>query len=178
MSPSRPRPLLSVVRLLRPLSPLCLQVRAMQIIDELEANKRGPYGGGIGHVSFTGARCACSACSACFVRSACSARYGAAMQSRAAQEAPDIRPWRSGCTLHLGLALWAGPRAGRVGMEASWPLATQAPTYPPHTAAPTGPSFVGRAQSGAAPAKTSPRPQAPAPAPKLAPNRSLTLPQP
>ncbi|EFJ52051.1 hypothetical protein VOLCADRAFT_103239 [Volvox carteri f. nagariensis] len=30
-------------------------VRAMQIIDELEANKRGPYGGGIGHVSFTGA---------------------------------------------------------------------------------------------------------------------------
>lgn len=36
---------------------LVLQVRAMQIIDELEANKRGPYGGGIGHVSFTGARC-------------------------------------------------------------------------------------------------------------------------
>jgi anthranilate synthase component I len=30
------------------------KVRAMQIIDELEANKRGPYGGGIGHVSFTG----------------------------------------------------------------------------------------------------------------------------
>jgi anthranilate synthase component 1 len=29
-------------------------VRAMQIIDELEVNKRGPYGGGIGHVSFTG----------------------------------------------------------------------------------------------------------------------------
>jgi anthranilate/para-aminobenzoate synthase component I len=33
------------------------KVRAMQIIDELEAAKRGPYGGGIGHVSFTGARC-------------------------------------------------------------------------------------------------------------------------
>ena len=31
------------------------KVRAMQIIDELETNKRGPYGGGIGHVSFTGA---------------------------------------------------------------------------------------------------------------------------
>ncbi|GLC33428.1 hypothetical protein PLESTM_000070200 [Pleodorina starrii] len=31
------------------------KVRAMQIIDELEVNKRGPYGGGIGHVSFTGA---------------------------------------------------------------------------------------------------------------------------
>jgi chorismate binding enzyme len=31
-----------------------LQVRAMQIIDELEVNRRGPYGGGIGHVSFTG----------------------------------------------------------------------------------------------------------------------------
>lgn len=30
------------------------QVRAMQIIDELEVSKRGPYGGGIGHVSFTG----------------------------------------------------------------------------------------------------------------------------
>jgi len=30
------------------------KVRAMQIIDELEASKRGPYGGGIGHVSFTG----------------------------------------------------------------------------------------------------------------------------
>ncbi|KAI8471172.1 MAG: ADC synthase [Monoraphidium minutum] len=30
------------------------KVRAMQIIDELEVNKRGPYGGGIGHVSFTG----------------------------------------------------------------------------------------------------------------------------
>lgn len=27
----------------------------MQIIDELEVAKRGPYGGGIGHVSFTGA---------------------------------------------------------------------------------------------------------------------------
>ena len=26
----------------------------MQIIDELEVHKRGPYGGGIGHVSFTG----------------------------------------------------------------------------------------------------------------------------
>ena len=26
----------------------------MQIIDELERAKRGPYGGGIGHVSFTG----------------------------------------------------------------------------------------------------------------------------
>lgn len=31
-----------------------VQVRAMQIIDELEVNRRGPYGGGIGHVSFTG----------------------------------------------------------------------------------------------------------------------------
>lgn len=31
-----------------------LQVRAMQIIDELETLRRGPYGGGIGHVSFTG----------------------------------------------------------------------------------------------------------------------------
>ncbi|GFR49083.1 hypothetical protein Agub_g11111 [Astrephomene gubernaculifera] len=31
------------------------KVRAMQIIDQLEVNKRGPYGGGIGHVSFTGA---------------------------------------------------------------------------------------------------------------------------
>lgn len=26
----------------------------MQIIDELEVARRGPYGGGIGHVSFTG----------------------------------------------------------------------------------------------------------------------------
>lgn len=26
----------------------------MQIIDSLEKAKRGPYGGGIGHVSFTG----------------------------------------------------------------------------------------------------------------------------
>lgn len=32
------------------------QVRAMQIIDELEAAKRGPYGGGVGHVSFSGER--------------------------------------------------------------------------------------------------------------------------
>lgn len=32
----------------------CLQVSAMQIIDRLETNKRGPYGGGFGHVSFTG----------------------------------------------------------------------------------------------------------------------------
>ncbi|WIA41823.1 hypothetical protein OEZ86_009153 [Tetradesmus obliquus] len=30
------------------------KVRAMQIIDELEVNKRGPYGGGLGHVSFSG----------------------------------------------------------------------------------------------------------------------------
>jgi hypothetical protein len=30
------------------------QVRAMQIIDTLEPSRRGPYGGGIGHVSFTG----------------------------------------------------------------------------------------------------------------------------
>jgi anthranilate synthase component I len=27
----------------------------MQIIDELEVNRRGPYGGGVGHVSFSGA---------------------------------------------------------------------------------------------------------------------------
>ena len=32
----------------------CLQVRAMQIIDELEVHRRGPYGGGIGHVGFNG----------------------------------------------------------------------------------------------------------------------------
>jgi anthranilate synthase component 1 len=32
----------------------CAQVRAMQIIDALERAKRGPYGGGIGHVSFAG----------------------------------------------------------------------------------------------------------------------------
>lgn len=30
------------------------KLRAMQIIDELEINQRGPYGGGFGHVSFTG----------------------------------------------------------------------------------------------------------------------------
>lgn len=30
------------------------KVRAMQIIDELEVNRRGPYGGGLGHVSFSG----------------------------------------------------------------------------------------------------------------------------
>ena len=30
------------------------QVRAMQIIDELEVNKRGPYGGGIGYVAYNG----------------------------------------------------------------------------------------------------------------------------
>jgi len=30
------------------------QVRAMQIIDELETRRRGPYGGGIGHVGFAG----------------------------------------------------------------------------------------------------------------------------
>lgn len=30
------------------------KVRAMQIIDDLEVNRRGPYGGGFGHVSFTG----------------------------------------------------------------------------------------------------------------------------
>jgi len=30
------------------------KVRAMQIIDELETNRRGPYGGGVGHVAFTG----------------------------------------------------------------------------------------------------------------------------
>ena len=30
------------------------KVRAMQIIDGLEAAKRGPYGGGVGHVGFTG----------------------------------------------------------------------------------------------------------------------------
>ena len=26
----------------------------MQILDELEPTRRGPYGGGVGHVSFTG----------------------------------------------------------------------------------------------------------------------------
>jgi anthranilate synthase component I len=31
------------------------KVRAMQIIDELEVNRRGPYGGGYGYVSFGGA---------------------------------------------------------------------------------------------------------------------------
>lgn len=31
-----------------------MQVRAMQIIDELEKNKRGPYGGGMGYVAYNG----------------------------------------------------------------------------------------------------------------------------
>ncbi len=31
-----------------------MQVRAMQIIDELEVNKRGPYGGGMGYVAYNG----------------------------------------------------------------------------------------------------------------------------
>lgn len=31
------------------------KVRAMQIIDELEPSRRGPYGGGYGYVSFSGA---------------------------------------------------------------------------------------------------------------------------
>ena len=35
-------------------SDLSLQVRAMQIIDELEVNKRGPYGGGMGYVAYNG----------------------------------------------------------------------------------------------------------------------------
>ena len=30
------------------------KVRAMQIIDDLEVTRRGPYGGGIGYVGFTG----------------------------------------------------------------------------------------------------------------------------
>ena len=30
------------------------KVRAMQIIDDLEVSKRGPYGGGIGYVGFAG----------------------------------------------------------------------------------------------------------------------------
>jgi anthranilate synthase component 1 len=30
------------------------KVRAMQLIDEMEPDRRGPYSGGIGHVSFTG----------------------------------------------------------------------------------------------------------------------------
>jgi anthranilate synthase component I len=30
------------------------KVRAMQIIDELEVNRRGPYSGGYGYVSFSG----------------------------------------------------------------------------------------------------------------------------
>ncbi|CAI7933597.1 unnamed protein product [Closterium sp. NIES-54] len=31
-----------------------LQVRAMELIDELEVTRRGPYAGGIGYVSFAG----------------------------------------------------------------------------------------------------------------------------
>jgi anthranilate synthase component 1 len=30
------------------------KVRAMQIIDELETTKRGPYGGAVGYLSYTG----------------------------------------------------------------------------------------------------------------------------
>lgn len=29
-------------------------MRAMEIIDEMETKKRGPYGGGIGFISFSG----------------------------------------------------------------------------------------------------------------------------
>lgn len=31
-----------------------IQVKAMELIDELEVNRRGPYSGGFGGVSFTG----------------------------------------------------------------------------------------------------------------------------
>ena len=47
-------PLHSMHKLRACLKLACLQVRAMQIIDELEVNRRGPYGGGIGHVGFNG----------------------------------------------------------------------------------------------------------------------------
>ena len=30
------------------------QVKALEIIDQLETTRRGPYGGGIGHVGFNG----------------------------------------------------------------------------------------------------------------------------
>ena len=30
------------------------KIRAMQIIDELEPTKRGPYGGAVGYLSYTG----------------------------------------------------------------------------------------------------------------------------
>ncbi len=37
-----------------PLATEWLQVRAMELIDELEPTQRGPYSGGIGGISFTG----------------------------------------------------------------------------------------------------------------------------
>lgn len=44
------------------------KVRAMQIIDELEVNRRGPYGGGLGYVSFSGEilqKCTYEICTVC-----------------------------------------------------------------------------------------------------------------
>ena len=35
------------------------KVRAMQIIDDLEATRRGPYGGGVGYVGNGGCSCGC-----------------------------------------------------------------------------------------------------------------------
>ncbi|KAJ9511440.1 hypothetical protein QJQ45_029898 [Haematococcus lacustris] len=58
--PAAPVVMVMVAVVVMELTTLCLlplsscQVRAMQIIDELEVHRRGPYGGGIGHVSFTG----------------------------------------------------------------------------------------------------------------------------
>ena len=44
------------------------KVRAMQIIDELEPDKRGPYGGAVGYLSYTGDLDTCINIRATFVR--------------------------------------------------------------------------------------------------------------
>ena len=89
----------------------CLQVRAMQIIDELEVNRRGPYGGGIGHVGFNGSMDMALALRTMIIPNPPSQRARADNGSSAAAAAngsegrpatPDRKDW----VIHLQVGRW------------------------------------------------------------------------
>lgn len=81
------------------------KVRAMQIIDELETTRRGPYGGGMGHVSFTGGMDMALALRTMVIPTA----QGCALYDYAAQ--PPRREWTVHIQAGAGLVADSDPAA-------------------------------------------------------------------
>ena len=120
------------------------KVRAMQIIDALEATRRGPYGGGIGFVAFTGEMDMALALRTMVVPTAhADTLYDYGGWDRAAAGAPPRREWVFHLQSGAGIVADSVPEAEyqetvnkAAGLARAIDLAEEAFAGAPHSRAP------------------------------------------